>query len=642
MKLPRIIRLDKIAFKIALLALVVSIVPLTVITIESTSTLQSELYNSMKHDLEDRGIDLIHISDELLLEAVGNTVTLAENPEVYRTALNATEQDKLVLWDSYEGSNYDNDENMKNNKTAKAWDSSNDLDSHLSVYINDFASRQHFAEIFITDARGYVYTSTQSVPGDFLQKDEDWWIAARASATGQFVEFGYDDSTGQYLMDIVQEVVLPNGTFIGMIKAGYEVGSMNQILSEIVLFHHLEEEGHDYEAEDFTHEEIVAEMENQGQAVFSITKDGAIFTHLDSSLVGSDLGELMSSTNSVNKPIFDSLVNKELPHGYQRINIGGVSYFAHFEVSENWDYSFFYIKETAYVDNEINNHILTSVLLAIVMGTLTVIGSVIMAMSLARPIDKMARVTETIANGDLSVGTKDIDTKQSDEIGKLGRSFTKMVDNLHAFIYSSQTSAEEVASSAEELASASEEVNALSEEIAATIQQVSRGAASQSDLSTKAIDDVNRMSDVVDQSLGDIENTLQVIEDIAGQTNILALNAAIEAARAGEYGRGFAVVADNVRRLAEETKNNSAQISKVTEEIVTNIGGSVSSLQETLQGFAAQSEEFSASSEEVAAATEEQTAAMNQMTTAAQDLTKLGEEMAHLVAKYKIKDSLND
>ena len=142
----------------------------------------------------------------------------------------------------------------------------------------------------------------------------------------------------------------------------------------------------------------------------------------------------------------------------------------------------------------------------------------------------------------------------------------------------------------------------------------------------------------MDRSLRDIEGTLIMIEDIAGQTNILALNAAIEAARAGEYGRGFAVVAGNVRRLAEETKSNSSDIGKLIKEIVTNIGGSIFSLQETLQAFAAQSEEFSASSEEVAAATEEQTAAMNQLTSSAQDLSKLGDSLVNKVSRFKLPD----
>ncbi|MHA1946751.1 MAG: methyl-accepting chemotaxis protein [Candidatus Hodarchaeales archaeon] len=121
-----------------------------------------------------------------------------------------------------------------------------------------------------------------------------------------------------------------------------------------------------------------------------------------------------------------------------------------------------------------------------------------------------------------------------------------------------------------------------------------------------------------------------------GQTKILALNAAIEAARAGEYGRGFAVVSDNVRRLAEETRDNAGDISQLTDDIMKNLGGKVNGLHSTLQGFAAQSEEFSASSEQVATSTEEQTAAMNQLTSSAQDLTRLSDELTIVIAKFKV------
>ncbi|MHA2111609.1 MAG: methyl-accepting chemotaxis protein [Candidatus Hodarchaeales archaeon] len=282
---------------------------------------------------------------------------------------------------------------------------------------------------------------------------------------------------------------------------------------------------------------------------------------------------------------------------------------------------------------------LNTVVLAALSAVICGIAAFYFANSFSKPLKNMSSLSEEVSAGDLTTDVSEMNTERVDEIGTLGRTFISMIGNLKNFISNSQDSAVQLASSAQELASTSEEVNALSEEIAATIQQISRGASAQSDLSVKAIDEVKNMSDVVDQSLKDIEGTLQVIEDIASQTNILALNAAIEAARAGEYGRGFAVVADNVRRLAEETKTNSADISKVTNDIVSNIGSSVVNLQETLQNFAAQSEEFSASSEEVAAATEEQTAAMNQLTSSAQDLTILGDEMTVLVAQYKLLET---
>jgi len=622
MKIPKI-RVEKIAYKLAIMALIVSLAPLAVVTIVDANNLQSKLFNANKAEINDRVNALAHISSKMLTDPVLLVKELAKSPMTYRTALNASTQTMSFLWDSYEGANYDNDQNMKDNKTKIAWDPLNDLDPEFSLFMDEFADDQDFLEIFLTDVRGYTYSCNKEIPGDFLQLDEGWWTSARSSSSGTFIEFGFDDSTQSYLMEIIQEIVLPNGTFIGMIKAGYDVAAVSVYLEEVLI-----------------EEALLAGRtpDLEESYVFMVTDEAKIFTHTDETKIGDNFTSIASPTNSLNKHIYTNLSNQLLVSGYSKLNIEGTTYLAGYVDIHDWDISLFAVTNAATLENAILTSTIQSIIISLLIAIVCIIGSVYMATSFAKPINTMAVITEQAAAGDLTGKDEDIDTKRNDEIGVLGRTFRIMITNLRNFIASSSESAEHLASSAEEFASTSEEVNALSEEIAATIQQISRGASNQSELSTKAIAEIQKMSDVVDQSLKDIEGTLRVIEDIAGQTNILALNAAIEAARAGEYGRGFAVVADNVRRLAEETKTNSADIGKVTTDIVNNIGTSVYNLQETLQSFAAQSEEFSASSEEVAAATEEQTAAMNQMTSSAQELTKLGEEMTQLIAQYKTKE----
>jgi methyl-accepting chemotaxis protein len=376
------------------------------------------------------------------------------------------------------------------------------------------------------------------------------------------------------------------------------------------------------------------------------------------------------------------------------------------------------------------------------LGLLALLVSLGIAILIGRrigiPLARISDQLKAIAKGDLS--REQLQINHKDEIGELSRSANQMQNDIKMIVTSIANAAKTVTKESKELMHASNEVREGNEQIAITMNELATGSNEQanhtseisemmdnfvqtiqeaneggeeiSSISSKVLEktqegsklmgnSVEQMSVIdhivkeavvkmekLDKQTSEISKLVNVIKEMADQTNLLSLNATIESARAGEHGKGFAVVATEVRSLSEKVSQSVEDITKIVssiqlesnevsvslkkgyqevdkgskqiqttgktfqeiDEVVSRMSKRIKGISNNLENIASDSQQMNASIQEIASVSEEASAGIQQVSASslqasnvikevslsADGLSRVSERLNNEIQKFKI------
>ena len=340
---------------------------------------------------------------------------------------------------------------------------------------------------------------------------------------------------------------------------------------------------------------------------------------------------------STGTDIPDSVYDKVMQDGKyfsDNVDIGGTEYYGYYEALKNADGSSQAIIFTGMPSSDVKaiykKRLVNTTVFMIVITLMACALLAAVITFIVKAITKVIGHLGEVADGELDFKISEKLLQRSDEIGNIARLVHTLIGGLASIVVNIHHSTGELAEFKDDFQKKFETINNSISNVNVAVDEIANGATSQADETQKVSSQINDMGDAItktsqnvdsltqsteqmkehneqldttiqelmaisdrnkeslaavynqtnetNQSVMHIGNAVDMITDIAGQTNLLSLNASIEAARAGEYGKGFAVVADQIRQLADQSANTAKEIGEIVAELIENSNTSVETM----------------------------------------------------------------